>query len=42
MSNNIQELQRTIIDMAKGINIIAENYNSLLSIEEKVINLQKI
>ena len=41
MSNNIQELQRTIIDMAKGMNIIAENYNSLLSIEEKVINLQK-
>ena len=27
--------------MAEGMNIIAENYNSLTSIEEKVINLQK-
>ena len=27
--------------MAEGINIIVENYNALLSIEEKVINLQK-
>ena len=27
--------------MAEGMNIIAENYNTLISIEEKVINLQK-
>ena len=27
--------------MAKGMNTIAENYNNLISIEEKVINLQK-
>ena len=27
--------------MAKGINIITENYNALISVEEKVINLQK-
>ena len=27
--------------MAKGMNIIAENYNALISIEEKVIILQK-
>ena len=27
--------------MAKGMNIIVENYNALISIEEKVINLQK-
>ena len=27
--------------MAEGINIIAENYNDLISIEEKIINLQK-
>ena len=27
--------------MAEGMNIIAENYNALISIEEKVINLQK-
>ena len=41
MSNNIQELRRIIIDMAEGMNIIAENYDALISIEEKVINLQK-
>ena len=29
------------IDMAEGMNIIAQNYNALISIEEKVINLQK-
>ena len=33
MLNNIQELQE--------MNIIAKNYNALISIEEKVINLQK-
>ena len=27
--------------MAEGMNIIAENYNDLISIEKKVINLQK-
>ena len=27
--------------MAKEMNIITENYNALISIEEKVINLQK-
>ena len=41
MSNNIQKLQHIAIDMAEGMNIIAENYNALISIEEKVINLQK-
>ena len=41
MLNNIQELRRTAIDMAEGMNIIVENYTALLSIEEKVINLQK-
>ena len=41
MLNNIQELRRTAIDMAEGMNIIVENYATLLSIEEKVINLQK-
>ena len=40
MSNNFQEL-RDAIDMAEGMNIISENYNDLISIEEKVINLQK-
>ena len=29
------------IDMAKGMNVISENYNDLILIEEKVINLQK-
>ena len=41
MLNNIQELREIAIDMAEGMNIIAENYNALISIEEKVINLQK-
>ena len=41
MSNNIQELRRVAIDMTEGMNIIVENYNALISIEEKVINLQK-
>ena len=41
MSNNIQELRRIAIDMVEGMNLIVENYNSLILIEEKVINLQK-
>ena len=41
MLNNIQELREIAIDMAEGMNIIAKNYNALISIEEKVINLQK-
>ena len=41
MSNNIHELRIIAIDMAKGINLIAKNYNVFISIEEKVINLQK-
>ena len=28
-------------DMAEGMNIVLENYNALISMEEKVINLQK-
>ena len=28
-------------DMAEGMNMVLENYNALISIEEKVINLQK-
>ena len=27
--------------MAEGMNMVSENYNALISIEEKVINLQK-
>ena len=41
MSNIIQELREIAIDMAEGMNIIAENYNALILIKEKVINLQK-
>ena len=41
MSNNIQELCDITIDMAKGMNMVSENYNALDSIEEKIINLQK-
>ena len=41
MLNNIQELREITIDMAKGMNIIIENYNALISIEEKVKNFKK-
>ena len=41
MSNNIQEMRDIATDMAEGMNMISENYNALISIEEKVINLQK-
>ena len=41
MSNNIQKLREIVINMAEGMNIIAENYNVFISIEEKGINLQK-
>ena len=41
MSNNIQEMRDIAIDMAEEMNMISENYNALISIEEKVINLQK-
>ena len=41
MSNNIRELREIAIDMVEGMNTIAENYNNLIPIEEKVINLQK-
>ena len=41
MSNNIKELRDIAIDMAEGMNMVSKNYNALISIEEKVINLQK-
>ena len=41
MSNNIQEMRDIATDMAEGMNMISENYNALITIEEKVINLQK-
>ena len=41
MSNNIQKMRDIATDMTEGMNMISENYNSLISIEEKVINLQK-
>ena len=41
MSNNIQELCDIAIDIAEGMNMVIENCNALISIEEKVINLQK-
>ena len=41
MSNNIKELRDIAIDMAEGMNMVSENYNALILIEEKVINLQK-
>ena len=41
MSNNIQEMRDISLDMAEGMNMILENYNALILIEEKVLNLQK-
>ena len=41
MSNNMEEMRDIATDMAKGMNMILENYNDLISIEEKIIILQK-
>ena len=41
MSNNMEEMRDIATDMAEGMNMILENYNDLISIEEKIINLQK-
>ena len=37
----MKELREIVIDLTERMNIIAENYNALISIKEKVINLQK-
>ena len=39
--NNIQEMRRITSNLAEGIYSLAENSNSLLSIEERMINIQK-
>ena len=41
MSNNMEEMRNIATNMAEGMNMISENYNDLISIEEKIINLQK-
>ena len=41
MSDNMEEMRDIATDMAEGMNMISENYNDLISIEEKIINLQK-
>ena len=41
MSNNMEEMRDIATDMAEEMNMISENYNDLISIEEKIINLQK-
>ena len=41
MLNNMEEMRDIATDMAEGMNMIFENYNDLISIEEKIINLQK-
>ena len=41
IQNNIHDMRRIVGNMAEGMNILAENYNSLMTIEEKMINLQK-
>ena len=39
--NNIQEMRRIASNLVEGMNSLAENSNSLLSIEERMINIQK-
>ena len=39
--NNIDDMRSIARDMAEGMNILVENYNSILMIEEKMINIQK-
>ena len=41
MLNNMEEMREIATDMAEGMHMISENYNDLISIEEKIINLQK-
>ena len=44
MSNtqyNIHDMRRIAGNMAEGMNVLVENYNFLITLEEKVINLQK-
>ena len=36
MSNNMEEMRDIATDMAEGMNMILENYNNLISIEEKL------
>ena len=39
--NNINDMRSIARDMAECMNILVENYNSILTIEEKMINIQK-
>ena len=39
--NNINDMRSIATDMAEGMNILAKNYNSILTIEEKIKNIQK-
>ena len=41
MLNNMEEMRDIATDMTEGMNMISKNYNDLISIEEKIINLQK-
>ena len=41
MLNNMEEMREIATDMAEGMNMISENYNDLISIEEKIIILEK-
>ena len=39
--NNIHDMRRIAGNMGKGMNILVENYNPLMTIAEKMINFQK-
>ena len=39
--NNIDDMRSIAIDMAECMNILVENYNSILTIKEKMIDIQK-
>ena len=38
--NNIDDMRSIARDMTECMNILAENYNSILAIEEKMINIK--
>ena len=40
--NNIDDMRSIARDMAEGMNILVENYNSIPMMDEKMINIQKV
>ena len=40
--NSIDDMRSIVREMAEGMNILAKNYSSILTIEGKMINIQKV